>query len=182
MKFIIGTVKVIVVIFGLLFIVALIAVIHDPPKPSPVADASPTHSTARISHELRSAPAPTMATSEPASRDYCAEALALERTASSKSVSNREGYKAAVDGLAKNEQCTDHNQHLVNEGYLLSVKGLREHYLPEGDSQTDLNQANALLVECQTTPGLYGTHIGAACETQEMKNIKATTNWQIDDE
>jgi hypothetical protein len=59
------------------------------------------------------------------------------------------------------------------------MKGLAEHHLSQGDSRTDLNQANTLLVECQTQPDLYGTKTGASCETQEQYNISAQTNWDM---
>jgi hypothetical protein len=88
-------------------------------------------------------------------------------------------YDLATKGLAIVDQCTNDDDVLLNKAYLLSFKGLAEHSLPEGDSRTDLNQANQLLVECQTNPDFYGTHTAAQCKTQEQYNIQAQTNWDI---
>jgi zinc ribbon protein len=90
-----------------------------------------------------------------------------------------QAYDYAGQGIDENGGCDDDNSSLVNSGYLLSMKGLAEHYLPQGDSRTDLNQANQLLVECQTNPDLYGTATAAGCETQEQNNISAMTNWEM---
>lgn len=103
-----------------------------------------------------------------------------EKISASSSSSHRTAYAAAVNGLAANEKCTDEDEHLIREGYLLSMKAFAEHYLSAGDSRTDFNQANVLLVECQTRPGLYGTRAGAGCETQEQYNIRAQTNWEME--
>lgn len=113
--------------------------------------------------------------------NYCDRADTYERQAVADDTAGerRSAYNNAVSGLKANDQCTDESEHLVNEGYLLSLKGLAEHYLSEGDSRTDLNQANMLLVQCQTKPGLYGTSEGAGCETQEQNNIHAQTTWDI---
>jgi hypothetical protein len=117
---------------------------------------------------------------EAAHHDYCKDALRYEKAAASDGASHRAAYSAAVAGLAANQKCDDETRHLVNEGYLLSMKAFAEHYLSAGDSRTDFNQANALLVQCQTHPGLYGTHTGAGCETQEQYNIRVQTNWDIE--
>ena len=97
---------------------------------------------------------------------------------------NASAYKAAyadaVKGLAVNKNCESDRIATFNKGFLLSVKGVAEHYLPQGDARTDLNQAEMLLEQCQTTPGIYGTHLGAECETQEENDIKATTNWEME--
>lgn len=96
---------------------------------------------------------------------------------------NGSAYQAAFDdavkGITANEHCDDEDMHQVNEGFLLSVKGMSEHYLSSGDSRTDLNQAETVLEECQTNPHFYGTHTGAVCETQQENDIKATTNWEV---
>lgn len=89
-------------------------------------------------------------------------------------------YDAAVSGLHYNELCDNSVSQTVNGGYLLSFKARTEHDLGSGDWRTDYNQANALLVQCQTTPGLYGTHAGAQCETQEHNNISWETHWDIE--
>jgi hypothetical protein len=88
-------------------------------------------------------------------------------------------YDDAVSGLNHNDNCSYDDAEMVNKGYLLSIKALAEHHLSSGDSQTDLNQANQLLVECQTQPGLYGTSTAASCETQEQNNISQQTNWEM---
>lgn len=89
-------------------------------------------------------------------------------------------YKNANSGLTYAENCDDETDQLVDKAYLLTIRGFAEHDLTVGDSRTDLNQANTLLVECQTKPGLYGTKQGAECETQEQNNIRAQTNWDLD--
>jgi Tfp pilus assembly protein PilV len=88
-------------------------------------------------------------------------------------------FDNAVKGLAVNDRCDDDDAHLVNQGFLLSVKGMSEHYLSSGDARTDLNQAETVLEECQTNPRLYGTHTGATCETQQENDISATTDWDV---
>jgi hypothetical protein len=96
--------------------------------------------------------------------ENCSKANDIENEASS--AGDQRGYDLSVQGLAVNEYCSDTDR-LINKGYFLSIKGLDEHALSSGDSRTDLNEANQLLVECQTTPGVYGTHRAASCETQE---------------
>jgi hypothetical protein len=59
----------------------------------------------------------------------------------------------------------------------LLMKSIAEHQLSEGDSMTDMNQAVANLVQCQTAPSFYGTEYGAACETLEDYALKIKTNW-----
>jgi hypothetical protein len=80
-------------------------------------------------------------------------------------------YREALSGIAVYEHCPANHQS-TGMGYLLSLKGSSEHYLAIGDSQTDLNQANMLLVTCRTTPRLYGTQVAAACQTQEQQNTR----------
>ena len=89
-------------------------------------------------------------------------------------------YDTVVSGLHYVSLCGDDDDNLLNKGYLLSFKALAEHHLSSGDSATDLNEADTLLVECQTHPGFYGTHIGAQCETQENNNIQTQTNWEME--
>lgn len=90
-------------------------------------------------------------------------------------------YNAAVSGLSNVDDCSARAENVfVNQGYLLSSKGLAEHHLKINDWKTDLNQANALLAKCQSTPSLYGTHRGAQCETQEQNNISNMTEWDIE--
>jgi|HubBroStandDraft_5_1064220.scaffolds.fasta_scaffold16673_4 hypothetical protein len=91
----------------------------------------------------------------------------------------QKAYDTAISGLHYVELCDNDDDNLLNKGYLLSFKALAEHHLSSGDSATDLNEANALLVECQTHPGFYGTHVGAQCETQENNNIRTQTNWEM---
>ncbi len=108
----------------------------------------------------------------------CSKADSIENQAAAASGS-QQIYDLAVHGLAVNEYCSDDTDKLINKGYLLSFKGTAEHDLASGDSKTDLNEANQVLVECQTTPGVYGTHAAASCETQEENNIHAQTNWDM---
>jgi hypothetical protein len=130
------------------------------------------------------APARDVAQVVPTSHDYCAEANAFEANAFDLYNINknyRASYNAAVKGLAASEQCSRSNAFRdMHDGFLLSVKGMAEHHLPNGDSQTDLNQANVLLMKCQTAPGFYGTHNGAFCETQMQNNISWQVRWQMD--
>lgn len=113
--------------------------------------------------------------------DPCATADEREREASDYigKEEYQKTYDTAVSGLHYVDQCDNDTDNLLNKAYLLSFKAMAEHHLSSGDSRTDMNQANALLVECQTTPGFYGTHVGAQCETQEDYNIKAVTNWDM---
>lgn len=113
--------------------------------------------------------------------NYCGKATAYERQASSDLDSRdfRGAYHNSASGLSLNASCSDETDRLVNRAYLLSMKGLAEHYISVGDSRTDLNEANMLLVQCQTRPGLYGTHEGAECETQENNNIRSQSNWDL---
>jgi hypothetical protein len=88
-------------------------------------------------------------------------------------------YARAVAGLRINDGCHEEKSALVNRGYLMTMKAWSEHHLSSGDSVTDMNEAITLLQECQTTPGIYGTHEGAACETQEDSNIRQKQNWEM---
>jgi hypothetical protein len=116
-----------------------------------------------------------------ATTDSCASANTYERQASSDLSGSdyRGAYHNAVSGLAKDDDCTNDTDQLVNKAYLLSMKGMAEQHLSEGDSRTDLNQADMLLEECQTKPALYGTSEGASCETQQRYNIRAETNAEM---
>ena len=89
-------------------------------------------------------------------------------------------YDTAVSGLHYVSLCDDDDDNLENRAYLLSFKAIAEHNLSSGDSRTDLNEANTLLVECQTHPGFYGTNVGAQCESQEQYNIQDQTNWEME--
>lgn len=116
---------------------------------------------------------------EIAHHNYCTDAGKAERAAAAAGISDRAQLQYAMAGLAANEKCEDETEHLLNEAYLLSMKAMAEHAVG-GDWRSDFNQANALLVQCQTTPGLYGTKTGAHCETQEGYNIRAATQWEMD--
>jgi hypothetical protein len=135
---------------------------------------TPTTSTSTATHGQR-------AHAAAAAPDPCDVALDSEKKSSVAlgASSYQSAFDAAVKGLAANESCSGTDASLVNRAFLLSMKGLAEHHLSQGDSRTDLNQANTLLVECQTQPDLYGTKTGASCETQEQYNISAQTNWDM---
>ena len=144
---------------------------------------SSTNTAVRSEYTLRKgAPTP-----EQSAGPTCIEELAKDSNASVKAYKAGDyqaAYTAATKGLQFIEtSCEDEagNPHVqyVAKGMLLSFKGLAEHHLPQGDARTDLNQANSLLVECQTEPGIYGTHEAAVCESQEQNNISATTNWEM---
>jgi hypothetical protein len=77
--------------------------------------------------------------------------------------------------------CSDDNLALVAKGLLLGAKALNEHHLSSGDSRTDINQAITLLAQCQSTPGLYGTQVGAGCETEEETLINYKINWEMNE-
>ncbi|MGA8534660.1 MAG: hypothetical protein WB615_11170 [Candidatus Tumulicola sp.] len=117
----------------------------------------------------------------PENKDPCS--YANSRISQGWSDYNGSSYQVAFDdaekGLAVNERCDQSDEKTLNEGFLLSVKGLSEHYLSSGDARTDLHQAETLLEECQNNPNYYGTHTGAVCETQQENDIKATTNWEV---
>lgn len=144
------------------------------------ASSSTSSATTRASVDRHDATAEATATPYV---DYCGKATSYERKAMSDvDASNyRAAYDLAKKGLSANANCANDDDQIVNEGYLLSAKGYAEHFLPEGDSRTDMNQANQLLVECQTRPGLYGTHVAAQCESQEQNNISATTDWEMNE-
>jgi hypothetical protein len=112
--------------------------------------------------------------------DWCGRASDMQNVAVKEIESGayRSAYDDAVKGLADNADCDDDTTAMVTRGYLLSSKGLAEHYLSVGDSKTDLNEANMLLEKCQTDPSLYGTHIAAGCETEQQNNIGTMTNWE----
>jgi hypothetical protein len=116
---------------------------------------------------------------EERNHDYCQDADKAERDAADTSVGRRQ-YQMVLVGLRANERCSNDTDQLINKGYLLSFKTMSEHALGAGDWRTDFNQANQLLVECQTRPGLYGTKAAAQCETQEGYNIHASTQWEMD--
>lgn len=116
--------------------------------------------------------------------DHCSAATGWERKGMA-AVDNGQwstAYRYAESGLHESEDCSNDDAQVINKGYLLSVKAFAEHHLSYGDSTTDINQATTLLAECQSLPGIYGTHIGAACETQEENDIKAKTQWDMDNE
>jgi hypothetical protein len=89
-------------------------------------------------------------------------------------------YNDANSGIALVDQCNDVDAQLMIKAFLLSFRGLAEYHLSQADWQTDINQANTLLVECQTRPAFYGTRQGAKCETQEQYNIRASTRWEME--
>jgi hypothetical protein len=113
--------------------------------------------------------------------DNCHIADQREHTAADamNAESYQKAYDLSVSGLHYVQLCSNDIDALISKGYLLTFKGASEHYLHSGDSETDLNQANTLLVECQTTPGVYGTHQAALCETQENTNIRVQTDWDM---
>ena len=95
--------------------------------------------------------------------------------------SYQRAYDLAVSGIHYADECDSDGMKAVSKGYLMSVKAYAEHHLGSGDWKTDFNEANQLLEECVTTPGIYGTHIAAQCETQQSYNIKASVNWEMND-
>jgi hypothetical protein len=127
------------------------------------------------SHERNAVPSQLLTTA-------CGTADQRERQAASY-INNGEyqkTYDTTVSGLHYVELCNNDDDNLLNKAYLMSFKALAEHHLSSGDSKTDLNEANQLLVECETHPGFYGTHVGAQCETQETNNIQQQTNWEME--
>ena len=88
------------------------------------------------------------------------------------------GYENATIAVHLADSCTDASMP-ATKGFALSARAFNEHHLIVGDATTDLNQAEQLLSECQTQPGYYGTHDGAACETKEQNNISTKTNWDM---
>jgi hypothetical protein len=135
-----------------------------------------------FSSALNSASHERTGVSVPASDSACTTADQRERQAADY-INNDEyqkTYDTAISGLHYVTLCGNDDDNLLNKGYLLSFKALAEHHLSSGDSATDLNEANAVLVECQTHPGFYGTHVGAQCETQENNNIRIQTNWEME--
>ncbi len=113
--------------------------------------------------------APKPSTAAP---DACAQALAYEKTAASDSVSTQARYDSAVAGLSANQGCRDPQMHLVNEGYLLSMRAPAEHDLKIGNWRQDITRADMLLLQCTNWPGLKGTKHAADCETQRRYNAQ----------
>jgi hypothetical protein len=119
--------------------------------------------------------------------DPCPGELMIDLKTASQALDNEDwqkAYRASSKGINYIENscpsgATNPDVQYVTKGYLLSYKAFAEHHLPQGDSRTDLNEANQLLVECQTEPGIYGTHEAAECESQEQNNITAQTKWDV---
>lgn len=88
------------------------------------------------------------------------------------------GYKNANTAVRLSESCDSTDMPSV-KGFALSFKAFNEHHLSEGDSETDMNQAEQLLSDCQSQPGYYGTHAGALCDTQEENDIQTKTDWEM---
>ncbi len=109
--------------------------------------------------------------------DACTQALAYEKTAAQDSVSAQGRYDSAVAGLAINARCSDPQMHLVNEGYLLSMRAPAEHELHVGDWQRDLTRANMLLTQCSGWPGLKNKPAGENCSTQIRYNAIVAKNF-----
>jgi Tfp pilus assembly major pilin PilA len=111
----------------------------------------------------------------------CDTAFDIERTAADAIRANeyQKTYDLTISGLHYAGECDDNNSQVVLNGYLLSFKALAEHNLSSGDSATDMNQAETLLAECQSLPGIYGTHEGAQCESQEEADISTKQYWEM---
>jgi hypothetical protein len=88
------------------------------------------------------------------------------------------GYKNASTAVRLSESCDNTDMPSV-KGFALSFKAFNEHHLSVGDSETDMNQAEQLLSDCQSQPGYYGTHAGALCDTQEENDIQTKTDWEM---
>lgn len=89
------------------------------------------------------------------------------------------GYKNANTAVSLADSCNQGGDYDSAKGFALSARALNEHHLSQGDSRTDLNQAEQLLSSCQSDVGYYGTHAAAVCETQEQNDISAETNWEM---
>ena len=118
---------------------------------------------------LAAAGGPTQAAAAP---NACAQALAYEKTAASDGASTQARYDSAVAGLSANQGCRDPQMHLVNEGYLLSMRAPAEHDLKVGNWRQDITRADMLLLQCTNWPGLKGTKHAADCETQRRYNAQ----------
>jgi hypothetical protein len=112
-------------------------------------------------------PAPAGAAPMP---DPCAQALAYEKSAANDTNSAQARYDSAVAGLTANTRCNDQQMHLVNEGYLLSMRAAAAHDLHIGDWQRDVTRANSLLTECTGFPGIVRTRVADDCRTQIQNN------------
>lgn len=108
----------------------------------------------------------------------CNTALAMEQKAAEAGESQQK-YDLSVSGLHYSELCESADLKVMLQGYLLSFKATAERDLSSGDSRTDMNQAITLLSQCQTLPGVYGTHAGAQCESQEENDIRTKMNWDM---
>jgi FtsZ-binding cell division protein ZapB len=96
-------------------------------------------------------------------------------------------YDSAVSGLHYVALC-DRNPEVHNvpeshvatmKGWLLFAKAQAEHGLSSGDWQTDMNEAISVWAQCQTLPGVYGTHDAAQCQTFEETAISIKIKWEM---
>ena len=134
---------------------------------------------ARAAAQVRQNALARAAAAEQNKNDHpCDTALTYEKEAA---VNNgyQSMYDLSVSGLHYAELCDDDNTKVLLKGYLLSFKANAEHHLSSGDSATDMDQATTLLAECQTLPGVYGTHAGAQCESQEDDDIRMKQQWDM---
>ena len=156
--------KAILIVLSGTVIVLFVAALHPMPDVPPIKPAASWATDAPQPHHT----------------DYCGITYKDEIAAGKayKASEYRTAKTIADKGLAAASSCMNDDAVMVRKGYLLSIRAFAEHNLPDGDARTDFNQANQLLVECQTR--LYGTKTAAECESQEQNNIHAQTTWDVD--
>ena len=134
---------------------------------------------ARAAAQVRQNALARAAAAEQNKNDHpCDTAVTYEKEAAANN-GYQSTYDLSVSGLHYAELCDDDNTKVLLKGYLLSFKANAEHHLSSGDSATDMDQATTLLAECQTLPGVYGTHAGAQCESQEDDDIRMKEQWDM---
>ena len=77
-----------------------------------------------------------------------------------------DAYNAADLGLRANRTCTEAEQNLINEGFLLSTKSIAENVLSRGNSKFDLDRAIHDLERCRKNEPTLGRAQSDMCEKQ----------------
>lgn len=82
----------------------------------------------------------------------------------------RDAYADSLRGLEATKSCKDRTAGLVDEGFLLSMKAMTEHFVTHEDYSRDLDRAQALLERCRKMESKVGLAMSARCEAQEQQN------------
>ncbi|HEX3467555.1 MAG TPA: hypothetical protein VHT05_05700 [Candidatus Elarobacter sp.] len=114
---------------------------------------------------------------EPYGNDPCFRAQQAETTASDllsgtniDQARTQAGFKAANDGLAAADKCQSPPMKLVDQAYLLSLRGEAEHDLDIPGWDHTFRDANDLLTRCATTLGRLPGNVSRNCTIQHNSN------------